>query len=206
MKKSTDKNGILRYIVISTVIFICAIIVSIITRAILTSDIRLMYFDSEQTSLVAAIMGSAVSALAAGFVLKQLKSEEMVRIKENKIHEAEFYQHFVQYWLDTDKIFVENPQCRKYFYDNADVTVLPPGSDEFQKVMAIAEYFDDLLRYSETELEKDVYKHVLTWEERDSYNKYIAHMRERPVMKVFADRYGPWVNYTVHRKNKTDLR
>ena len=152
---------------------------------------------TEQADMIAGLVEGAVGAIAAGFVLYQLKREEIVEKRENEIHEAEFYQHFINYWLETDKLFIQYPECRKYFYDNADIRELEKGSVTYERVLALAEYFDDLLLYSETEvnnLSED--NRSVPKEQVESYKVYISRMREKDVFQYYREKYGSWVNST----------
>ena len=106
-----------------------------------------------------------------------------------------FYHHFIDYWLETDRMFIEHPECRKYFYDDADVTKLNPTSNEYQLVMGFAEYFDDLFRYSKTEIQKQNEGFAaIPQDQIDSYMKYMESVREKPVFQHYRATYGAWVN------------
>ena len=177
-------------------IFCLAFILSFGAKLFLAS-LPFANVGEEQFSVMASLMEGAVGAIAAGFVLYQLKGEELVEIRENDINEAEFYQHFINYWLETDRMFIEHPECRKYFYEGADISELSLMSNEYQLVMGFAEYFDDLFRYSETEIEKqDNGYHSIPKEQIESYKVYIEHMRSMPVFQVYREKYGNWVNST----------
>ena len=92
-------------------------------------------------------------------------------------------------------MFIEHPECRKYFYDDADVTKLDPTSNEYQLVMGFAEYFDDLFRYSKTEIQKQNEGFAaIPQDQIDSYMKYMESVREKPVFQHYRATYGAWVN------------
>lgn len=187
---------IIKYVFIAALIFGLALILSFCAKLLLMS-LPFANFSEEQITVMASLIEGAVGAIAAGFVLYQLKGEELVEIRENEINEAEFYQHFINYWLETDRMFIEHPECRKYFYESADVSLLSPMSDEYQLVMGFAEYFDDLFRYSETEIEKqDIGYHSIPKDQIESYKVYIQQMRSMPVFQVYREKYGSWVNST----------
>lgn len=194
MKK---KPSIIKYITISALIFFLGILISIFARIILMSNYGPFQIGTEQADMIAGLVEGAVGAIAAGFVLYQLKREEIVEKRENEIHEEEFYQHFINYWLETDKLFIQYPECRKYFYDNADIRELEKGSVTYERVLALAEYFDDLLLYSETEvnnLSED--NRSVPKEQVESYKVYISRMREKDVFQYYREKYGSWVNST----------
>lgn len=196
MKKSNKyKPSMFKYIAIALVIFVVAVIISVATRMILVSDPRFSGFSDDQASLVTSMIEGAVGAIAAGFVLYQLKGEELAENLENEIHAADFYHHFIDYWLETDRMFIEHPECRKYFYDDADVTKLDSTSTEYQLVMGFAEYFDDLFRYSKTEIQKQNEGFAaIPQDQIDSYMKYMESVREKPVFQHYRTTYGAWVN------------
>lgn len=187
---------IVKYVAVSLGIFGMALALAFGVRLFLGTSF-FADFSEEQISVAASLVEGAVGAIAAGFVLYQLKGEELVEIRENNINEAAFYQHFINYWLETDRMFIEHPECRKYFYEKADVSELSPMSDEYQLIMGFAEYFDDLFRYSETEIEKqDIGYDSIPKEQIESYKIYIEHMKSMPVFQVYRKRYGNWVNST----------
>ena len=110
MKKSNKyKPSMFKYIAIALVIFVVAVIISVATRMSLVSDSRFSDFNDDQASLVTSMIEGAVGAIAAGFVLYQLKGEELAENLENEIHAADFYHHFIDYWLETDRMFIEHP-------------------------------------------------------------------------------------------------
>ena len=201
MLKTRNNNNrkrprIIKYVFIAALIFCLALMLSFCAKLLLVS-LPFANFSEEQITVMASLIEGAVGAIAAGFVLYQLKGEELVEIRENEINEAEFYQHFINYWLETDRMFIEHPECRKYFYESADVSLLSPMSNEYQLVMGFAEYFDDLFRYSETEIEKqDIGYHSIPKDQIESYKVYIQQMRSMPVFRVYRERYGSWVNST----------
>ena len=105
VKKSNKyKPSMFKYIAIALVIFVVAVIISVATRMILVSDPRFSGFSDDQASLVTSMIEGAVGAIAAGFVLYQLKGEELAENLENEIHAADFYHHFIDYWLETDRM------------------------------------------------------------------------------------------------------
>lgn len=186
-----------RYVLIAVVIFTISIIISIAAKCILIFDTRIFFFEQDQVLLITSMIEGAVGAIAAAFVLYQLKSNQEVELHENEIHEAEFYQTFINYWIEADNLFVQYPECRKYFYDGADVSELDPESDEFQRVMAITEYFDDLFRYSKTQVSNNItFGASIPQDQIDSFNVYIKNMQQKPVFEFYKNRYGQWVNST----------
>ncbi len=95
MKKSNKyKPSMFKYIAIALVIFVVAVIISVATRMILVSDPRFSGFSDDQASLVTSMIEGAVGAIAAGFVLYQLKGEELAENLENEIHAADFLSSF----------------------------------------------------------------------------------------------------------------
>ena len=193
MLRTNRKPSIIKYICIAFVVFILAVVTSIITRMLLVSDVQLTGFSDDQAGLVTSMIEGAVGAVAAGFVLYQLKVEENIERRENEIHEAEYYQHFVNYWLETDKLFLQHPQCRKYFYDNADIASLDQNSRDYELILCFAEYFDDLFVYSETEVLK-IHNSSLPKEQVNSYLRYMARIKNSPGFIAYKQRYSEWIN------------
>ena len=191
------RPSILKYIVISALIFFLGILIAILAKIILVSDGGIFHLGAEQADMIAGLVEGAVGAIAAGFVLYQLKGEEIVEKRENEIHEAEFYQHFINYWLETDKLFITYPECRKNFYDDANVRELEVGSETYERVMGLAEYFDDLFRYSETEIDNlSEGNQSIPQDQIESYKVYISNMRKKDVFQYYREKYGSWVNST----------
>ena len=184
-----------RYVGVSILIFCIGVLISVITNRILRINSVWLALDNAQISFVASVIEGAVSAIAAGLVLYQLKSGEAIEIRENEIREAEFYQHFINYWLETDKLFLKYPECRKYFYGNGDVTKLDPDSAEFERVMGFAEYFDDLFVYSEAEIEyQRIGRHSIPEEQINSYKNYMEKISSTPTFIFYREKYGDLIN------------
>ena len=72
-----------KYIAIALAIFVVAVIISVVTRMIFVSNPRFSSFSDDQASLVTSMIEGAVGAIAAGFVLYQLKGEELAENLEN---------------------------------------------------------------------------------------------------------------------------
>jgi hypothetical protein len=175
---------LIKYILLGLLIFIASILIAIITRVTLVADGRLAFFSDDQGVLVASIIGGAVASLAAGFVLYQLKNEQDLRIQENEIRKSEFIQHFANYWLETDKLFIQYPECRKYFYNKSDPSYLDKSSEEYQRIITIAEYFGDLFQYSKVEVDRA--ETSIPAAMKDSYLNYIDFIEASPGYKLYG--------------------
>ncbi len=197
-EKKMKKPSIIKYTAFAIFIFLFAIFVSSCTRLVFVMTTDFTKLDNEGFSLITSMIDGAVGAIAAGFVLYQFKIDETVVKQEYELHEAEFYQHFIAYWLETDKLFLQYPECRKYFYDDADPEELKDSNPEkYQLVMGLAEYFDDLCRYSETEILRQCQGNAaIPKDQIESYNRYIAHIRSTKTFQHYRAVYGPWVNST----------
>lgn len=192
-----NRPSIIKYIMISALIFFLGIVISIFAKIILVGNYSVFHLAVEQADMISGLVEGAVGAIAAGFVLYQLKGEEIVEKRENEIHESEFYQHFINYWLETDKLFITYPECRKYFYDDADIRELEEDSETYERVLGLAEYFDDLFRYSETEIDNlSEGNQSIPQDQIESYKIYISNMRKKPVFQYYREKYGSWVNST----------
>ena len=91
-------------------------------------------------ALVVAIVGAIAATIATGasmwqgFILrKQLQNDFKVR-------RASFHQDVAGLFIQLDRIFVENPELRPYFYDNQ----APSDPRLRQQVLALSEYIVDL--------------------------------------------------------------
>lgn len=71
--KNKKKPLVVKYIIIAIAIFAASLLLSIFTRMLLVSDRRLASFSDEQATLVADMIQGAVAAIAAGFVLYEMK-------------------------------------------------------------------------------------------------------------------------------------
>lgn len=69
MKKNGNKVSILKYVIISIVIFGGSVLIAEITRAVLIGNIWGIEFSDVAADLVASLLQGAVGAIAAGFVL-----------------------------------------------------------------------------------------------------------------------------------------
>ena len=96
MKKNGNKVSILKYVIISIVIFGGSVLISEITRAVLIGNIWGIEFSDVAADLVASLLQGAVGAIAAGFVLYQLKLGDATEERQSDIAEAEFILHYNQ--------------------------------------------------------------------------------------------------------------
>lgn len=96
MKNNGKKVSILKYVIISIVIFGGSVLLSEIARAVLIGNIWGMEFSDNAADLVASLLQGAVGAIVAGFVLYQLKLGDETEERQSDIAEAEFILHYNQ--------------------------------------------------------------------------------------------------------------
>ena len=92
-----------KYIVVSILIFIASVIVANIMRIVLTNA-KLLSLSYEQANLIATMIESSVGAIAAGFVLYELKMNGNAREHENDIEEAQFLLQYNQSFIQDEKM------------------------------------------------------------------------------------------------------
>ena len=179
MKK---KNDVLYAFKWGLLIFAVSLLLAGLTFCVM----HFMRIADTYTTMVIAVIEGAVGALTGGFIIPQLKGSREAEMKENQIHIIEFYHSFISYWLETDKMFIEHPECRKYFYSDISLDNLEIDSDMYQLLMAYAEYFDDLFRYSPAELIKQLREFsVVPIDQIESYIVYMESIMKRPVFQCY---------------------
>jgi len=100
--KMPDTNkgpGMSKYILISLVVFILALLVSILARMFLVLDGSFFGFSNEEAGLVTSMIEGVVGAIAAGLVLYQLKISSNVEELQNSIEEAQFILQYNQAFI-----------------------------------------------------------------------------------------------------------
>lgn len=106
--KNKKKPLFVKYIFIAIAIFAASLFLSIFTRMLLVSDRRIASFSDEQTVLVADMIQGAVAAIAAGFVLYEMKVNASVAARQNDIEEAQFLLQYNQSFIqDAEMCAVE---------------------------------------------------------------------------------------------------
>ncbi len=179
---------------ISALIFVVAVVVSTVTQLLLLFVQESIAFENKNFPAISGIISGAVSAFAAGLVLYQLKGSELLRLQDNRIHELEFYHAFINYWLEADRVFIEHPECRKFFYDNVSVQGIDDGT--YQRLMAIAEYMDDIFVYTHSEIEtQSKFLNAIPQQQIDSYLKYMQHVRGSAAFQHYMHKYREFINY-----------
>lgn len=100
------KNGSLaiKYIAIVVLIFGASVLISVLTRMLLVADPRFSPFSEEQAGLVTSMIEGAVGAIAAGFVLYELKLNADVETRQNDIEEARFLLEYNQAFIQDEKM------------------------------------------------------------------------------------------------------
>lgn len=94
---------VIRYIVIAVVIFWASVLISILTRTLLVTN-SVFPLTEEQAGLVTGMIEGAVGAIAAGFVLYELKLSAGVEARQNDIEEAQFLLEYNQAFIQDEKM------------------------------------------------------------------------------------------------------
>jgi len=105
-------------------------------------------------------------------------------IQTRKSLREQTYQGFIGTWFDLGRIFIEYPELRPYFYDNLALT---ENDENYQRVMAIAVFYDDCFAYTESQatyIPKDL---------KESYNKYKDRIESMNAFREFKKKYT-WIN------------
>lgn len=90
---------------------------SIITRSLLVMDCQVFHFSAEQASLVTSIIEGAVGAIAAGFVLYELRVNERTQSHENDIEEAQFMLEYNQTFIQDEKMVAVESRLEQWMED-----------------------------------------------------------------------------------------
>lgn len=102
--KKTEKPSILRYISIAAVIFLISLLASALTRVLLTGNTHLFPLAENQAALVTSMIEGAVGAIAAGFVLYEMKINAHMEARRNDIEEAQFLLEYNQAFIQDEKM------------------------------------------------------------------------------------------------------
>ena len=101
MKKNKTPS-LLKYILTSILVFVLALLVSIVSRMFLVGEIAFAPFSENEAGLVTSMIEGVVGAIAAGLVLYQLKIAGNVEERQNNIEEAQFI-------LQYNQAFIQDP-------------------------------------------------------------------------------------------------
>jgi len=112
-------------------------------------------------------------------------------ILTRKSFREQTYQGFVGTWFQLDKIFIDFPELREYFYHNRP---LEENDDNYHRIMAISELFDDCFTYTESQTEC-VPKNLV-----GSYQAYKDRIRNMKAFGKYKNEYGDWVNSAQEKK------
>lgn len=102
--RKRNRPPVVRYVLIGCVIFAAAVLVSVLTRMFLVRDFRFSSFSDEQAALVTSIIDGTVGAIAAGFVLYELKVNSNAEERQSDIEEAQFLLEYNQAFIQDEKM------------------------------------------------------------------------------------------------------
>lgn len=108
MNGKGNSPSLVKYILLSLLVFILALLISILSRMLLVFDGTFLGFSEEQAGLVTSMIEGVVGAAAAGLVLYQLKVSSNVEERQNSIQEAQFILQYNQAFIqDKDMCRIE---------------------------------------------------------------------------------------------------
>ena len=95
-----------------------------------------------------------------------------------------------------DKLFLEKPYLRAYFYDGKEPDPQDPG---YQEVIAAAEWFTDVLDIAGVQNERFRDE----WEDPEAWDNWTIDMlKHSPVMRKFLEEHSRWYSQGLTRKLK----
>lgn len=157
------KSSIVKYVMLAMLMFYFAVLVAVITRMLLVQDSKWVAFSDEQASLVTSMIEGAVGAVAAGFVLYQLKVEEKMEARENDIQEAQFILQYNQSFIQDQSMCAVEQQLEQWMNKRTtDQDVI--NDDNRQSVINYLVYLEGLAPL--------VFRGVLTLEHIDDLMAY----------------------------------
>ena len=133
----------------------------------------------EQWSLIVAALGFIAVIVSLFFLIRQTRFVA-------KTLKAALVDSLSNRQYDIDKLFIDQPEIRKYFYDGADTPTT--GSVEYARVTATAEYILDF--FVMVLIQKDEYTDLLP---RDWWLAYIKDMlTNSPVLCEVLEHRKEW--------------
>lgn len=137
---------VLKYIILSIMLFLFSVIISILLRNLLLHDLTFYDFTEPEADLVVNIINGAVSALAISFVLYQLNLSEITNRYQATIEEAQFILNYNQTFIqDSNMSYVES-ELEKYFYDqNYQIVINDDNKQKFINYLVYLESFAPLI-------------------------------------------------------------
>ena len=128
--------------------------------------------------------GQAVAGAAAlVVVLSVWVALRQLRFQARSNHFA-VYDGFTRLVMDTDRVFIEYPEMRKYFYDRE-----PPPTDavELARALAIAELMTDFMDHVAEHIDE---MDPSAWEEWEAYFKDLRD--QSPILDSFVSENREW--------------
>lgn len=146
MNRKKKSARLSTYILISVLIFISAVLLSILPRMFLVLDPNIYSFSEGQAELVASMIEGIVGAIAAGLVLYQLKLSSAVEERENHIVEAQFILQYNQAFIqDQNMCQIEQLLERSMLHETAGPIITPENRQLFINYLVYLEGFTSLI-------------------------------------------------------------
>ena len=136
------------------------------------------------SSTVTGLVDNVLVLAMACFAVVQLREMNAQSRATAAATRGQVYQALSSAMLDIDRLFVERPELRPYFYDGVDI---PCGFDEEQRVLATAElmcdFFDDCTAQA----------HLLDAASNDVWRNFARGIaRTSPAVRAHWLRNGEW--------------
>ena len=126
--------------------------------------------------------GFSIAAIIISICALSLTFYESVQAR--KSYREQTYQGFVGTWFELGKIFIEHPELRPYFYDDF---ILTEDDENYQRVLAIAVFYDDCFAYAESQAAR------IPVDLKESYDEYKKRVKDMDAYKKYKKKY-PWIN------------
>lgn len=209
--KKREKPLVMRYILIAVIIFGASVLVSALTRLLLVADYHFFSVTEDQAGLITSMIEGAVGAIAAGFVLYELKLSADVEARQNDIEEAQFLLEYNQAFIQDEKMCTVEHLLERWMESEPSERVEPLIDDDNRQ------QFINYLVYLEG-LAPLVFRNILKLEHIDdlmAYRFFLA-MNNKELQEDQLFRYGDyyrgcfklyavWKSYRTRQNHPTPL-
>ena len=195
---SRKRPQVVRFILIAVGLFAVSVLAASLSNVFLYG----VNFTDGQTNAIAGLTSGAVAAIAAGFVLFELRTGEQERIRQNDIEEASFLLQYNQSFIqDSNMTEVENLLEAQAFYGRTEPIITDENRQKFVNYLVYLEGLAPL-----------ILRGILTLEHIDdlmAYRFYLAvnnpEVQEKELKRFAGDYRGCFKLYkiwTAYRKEK----
>lgn len=133
---SRKRPQVVRFILIAVGLFAVSVLAASLSNVFLYG----VNFTDGQTNAIAGLTSGAVAAIAAGFVLFELRTGEQERIRQNDIEEASFLLQYNQSFIqDSNMTEVENLLEAQAFYGRTEPIITDENRQKFVNYLVYLE-------------------------------------------------------------------